>query len=233
MHSYTQNTFKKNIAQYQLSALRSCSTTYFTTFNKITLSGFDATSLFDWSTSFLCSSIWSTVRPGQTNTPFYFDECLSLLDFANTFWTRAAFPSVTFTALTFPVTAGPSRQASTRGFSSSSSNTSPNLLTISFSFSSTRPKTMRLRRRSLSSRTSLTVFFRISGVRETFGDELAIAQGCKSWYLFSPGATFRCGGCGIAQFDIFRNFPHNFIHLAYYRTIFNFVKGMILQENVF
>ena len=66
------------------------------------------------------------------------------------------------------------------------------------------------------------------------------------------GAKFWCGGYGIAHltfsatfrticclpqifayFNIFRIISHKFIHLAYFRTIFNFVKGIILQENVF
>ena len=63
--------------------------------------------------------------------------------------------------------------------------------------------------------------------------------------------TFRCGGCGIAQYVIFRKFPrnlvftahlpylnifrmisHKFSHPAYFRKNPIFVKGIILQENM-
>ena len=61
------------------------------------------------------------------------------------------------------------------------------------------------------------------------------AVGAESHNL-TFSATFRTICCLphiFAYFNIFRIISHKFIHLAYFRTIFNFVEGIILQENVF
>ena len=36
-------------------------------------------------------------------------------------------------------------------------------------------------------------------------------------------AHIRCDGCGIAQFTVFRTFPHNLLFSAHFRTFCNFL----------